>query len=34
MWNVKKEIIPIMTRGTGNTSKSFRKYPSNTSAKE
>lgn len=26
MWNVKKKLIPVITRKTGTISKSFRKY--------
>jgi hypothetical protein len=29
MWNVKTKVIPVITKATGTTSKSFRKYLSN-----
>ena len=29
MWNVKTNVIPVITGATGNISKSFRKYMSN-----
>ena len=30
MWNVKTRMIPVINGATGNISKSFRKYVSNT----
>jgi hypothetical protein len=29
MWNVKLQVIPVIKRGTGTISRSFRKYVSN-----
>jgi len=29
MWNVKTNVIPVITEATGTISKSFRKYMSN-----
>jgi len=33
MWNVKTKVIPVTRGATGNISKSFRKYVSNTPGK-
>jgi hypothetical protein len=33
MWNVKKEVIPVIIGATGTISKSFRKYLSNVPGK-
>jgi hypothetical protein len=33
MWSVSAEVIPVITGATGTTSKSFRKYLSNTAEK-
>jgi hypothetical protein len=33
MWNVKTNVIPVITGATGTISKSFTKYPSNISEK-
>jgi hypothetical protein len=33
MWNVKTNVIPVMTEATGSISKSFIKYLSNISGK-
>jgi hypothetical protein len=33
MWNVKTNVVPVITRATGTTSKSFRKYLSNITGK-
>ena len=30
MWNVKTKVIPVIIGATGNVTKSFRKYVSNT----
>jgi hypothetical protein len=34
MWNVKTEVIPVITRVTGTTSKSFIKYLSHVTGKQ
>jgi hypothetical protein len=34
MWNVKIEVLPVLTGSTGTISKSFRKFLSNVTGKQ